>query len=73
VGLPGQRAGNPDGTPVEQGYQLRVETGGLVFLVPQLPVLLVGPAGRQRAVYQDNPSSDHLDGFRSVRHEFLQH
>src|SRR6516164_7338255 len=41
VSLPGQRAGNPDGIPVEKRYQLRVETGGLVFLVPQLPVLLV--------------------------------
>src|SRR5436853_444444 len=53
VRLPGQRAGNPDGIPVEKRYQLRVEASGLVLLVPQLLVLLVGPAWRQRAVYQD--------------------
>src|SRR6266568_3866567 len=60
--LPGQRAGNPGRGPVEKGYQLRVEARGLVLLVPQFLVLFVGPAGCQRAVYQDDPALDHLDG-----------
>lgn len=73
MSLPGQRTGNPDGSPVEKGYQLRVETGGLVFLVPELLMFLVGSAGRQRAVYQDNPALHDLDGIGCGRHELLQH
>jgi hypothetical protein len=71
--LPGQRAGDPDGSPVEKGYQLRVEACGLVFLIPELMVLFVGPAGCQRAVYQDNPPLHDLDRIGRGRHEFLQH
>jgi len=41
---------------------LRVEAGGLVLFIPELLVLFVGPARRQRAVYQDNPSLHDLDG-----------
>ncbi len=44
-----------------------------MLAVPQFRVLRIGPAGRERAVYQDDPAPDYLDGLRRVRHEFLQH
>jgi hypothetical protein len=40
---------------------------------PQLPVFFIGPARRDRSVYQDDPPVDYLDGVGRGRHEFLQH
>ena len=37
-----------------------------MLLVPQLLVLLVGPAGHQRAVHQDDPALDYLAQGRDV-------
>jgi len=58
VGFPEKRVRDPDGCPVEKRYQLRVEPCGLVLAVPQFWVLRVGPAGRERAVYQDDLAPD---------------
>ena len=60
MGFAGKRVRDPDGRPVEKRYQLRVEPGGLVLAVPQFRVLRVGPAGRERAVYQDDRAPDYL-------------
>jgi hypothetical protein len=52
---------------------LRPPAGGPVFLIPEFLVLFVGLAGRQGAVYQDNPSLYDLDGVGRGRHELLQY
>jgi putative transposase len=41
VRLTGKRPGNPDGGTIEKGNKLRVETGCLVLLIPELLVLFV--------------------------------
>ena len=55
MGFAGKQVRDIKGIPAEYAYQLRVESGGAMFAAPQLLMVLVRPAARDRAVYQAGP------------------
>src|SRR6266545_2856692 len=73
VSIPGKRVRNINRLAVEQTHQLRVEARGAVLTAPQLLVVGVRPAWRNRAIHQAHTAVYHLDGVGRTRHEFFQH
>ncbi len=66
------RIGNVNSISVQQAHELRIKACRAVFAAPQLTVIIVGPAGRDRAIDQADPALHHLNGVRRGRHELLQ-
>ena len=59
---PGRGVGEVDGGFVEQTAQVCVASGRALLAAPQLVVVVVGPARRNRAVDQAHPALDRLEG-----------